>query len=196
MNDEDALRDVCKLQAFGGKDPNSPYHRSLQLKKHYVAAAMELRSCWALNAHNPESKHHSRYCAAWEAYLQASEESIDESLRRAEILEKAKQLREESRKEDNTRGLESNISEDDPMTVDNTTPVPEALDTADESPITTHAEIFKKNFVFGSRIESPKRCKSQDIAAISNPVDSSCHDSLHPLDEAIADGDTTPDRAV
>ena len=68
MNDEDALRDVCKLQAFGGEDPNSPYHRSLQLKKHYVAAAMELRSCWALNAHNPESEHHSRYCAAWEAY--------------------------------------------------------------------------------------------------------------------------------
>ena len=119
-----------------------------------------------------------------------------ESVRQAEILEKAKQLREELRKEDNTRGLVSNISEDDPMTVDNTTPVPEALDTADESPITTHAEFFKKNFVFGSRIESPKRCELQDIAAINNPVDSSCHNSLHSLDEAIADGDTTPDRAV
>ena len=98
MNCKDALRDICKLTAFGGEDPNSLYYRSLQLKELYIAAAMKLRRCWVLNAQDPNSKHHNSYCAAWEAYLQVSEESRAESVRQAEILEKAKQLREELKK--------------------------------------------------------------------------------------------------
>ena len=145
---------------------------------------MEMRRCRALKAQDPKSKHHNSFCAAWEAYQQAYEETRAEAVRREEILAKAKRQREES------RGLESNISENDPMTIDNTTPAPEALDTADESPITTHAEFFKENFTFGSRCHNSLQAGGEEGRRRRR------RRRMTPSDEAIADDDTTPDLAV
>ena len=70
------------------------------------------------------------------------------------------------KKEECAGGVVSNCDTDDLAYDDVTTPALEVLDSADESPITTHTEFFQKNFVFGSRTDSSTCCKSQDSVLV------------------------------